>query len=254
MRLIWLANKLKPPLKTKVNIRKHILLILFISLFLLPAGKGADIAIQPDTASLTTRLPDAKHINGYREQKAFNYTQKTGNFSFQNMLKQWILDKLDRLFKLFNHAGSVELFLVILIALAIIAIILKINDINPIALFRQKNRTLQPSYEIGKENIYQMDFPALLDLAIKQGNYRLAVRYTYLQTLVMLAVAGKIQLRDEKTNRQYLSELGNGETSKLFSALVYGFEFVWYGEFVPDEDQYLRLQEAFVSFQKTMQG
>jgi len=243
--------KLKPLLKTKVSIRKTILL-LFITLFLLPAGRGADIAVQPDTASINIRLPDAEKIAEYREQKAFDYSQKEGNFSFQKMLLQWLLDKFNWVFRLFNHAGSVELFLVILIALAIIAIILRINNINPIALFRRKNQALQPVYGIGKENISRMDFPVLIDQATRLGNYRLAVRYHYLQTLAMLAMAGKIQPRDEKTNRQYLSELGSGEIRNVFAQLVYGFEFIWYGEFVPDELQYQQISSAFVEFQKSL--
>lgn len=235
-----------------MNIRKNIVLLLLITLFLLPAGRGAGIAISADTSTVNVRLPDSIHIAEYRELKAFDYTQKAGNFSFQKMLKQWILDKIGRLFKIFNFTGSVELFLVILLALAIIAIILKVNDINPIALFRRKNRTLQPSYDTGKENIAQMDFPVLIEQATRQGNYRLAVRYHYLQTLALLAMAGKIQLRDEKPNRQYLSELGNGETRNVFAGLLYGFEFVWYGEFAPDETQYQRINEAFVEFQKSL--
>jgi hypothetical protein len=225
---------------------------MLITLFLLPAGRGADIVIKPDTTRITMRLPDAKHIAEYRELKAFDYTQKTGNFSFQKMLQRWLLDKLNWFLRLFNYAGSVELFLVILIALAVIAIILKVNDINPIALFRRKNRALQPSYEIGKENIARMDFPVLIDQASRQGNYRLAVRYHYLQTLALLAMTGKIQPRDEKTNRQYIAELGSGETGNVFARLVYGFEFVWYGEFVPDELQYQRISTAFTEFQKLL--
>ena len=235
-----------------MNIKKHVVLVILITLFLLPAGRGADIAVKPDTTHIQIRLPDAKHIAGYRDQKAFDYSRKTGNFSFQLILQRWLLEKLNWLFSIFNHAGSVELFLVILIALAVTDVILKINDINPIALFRRKNGKLQPSYDTGKENIAQMDFPVLIDQATRLGNYRLAVRYHYLQTLLMLAVSGKIQPRDEKTNRQYLAELGNGEIRNIFAGLVYGFEFVWYGEFVPDEKQYQRISSAFIEFQKTL--
>jgi hypothetical protein len=237
-----------------VSIRKHILLLLFIALFLLPAGRGADIDIQSDTTGIQIRLPDAKNMADYRDQKAFNYERKRGNNSFLLMIRQWLLDKIGRLFILFNHAGRIELLLAIMIALAVIAVILRINDINPIALFRRKNRTLQPVFDTGKENIAGMDFPLLIGQAANQGNYRLAVRYHYLQTLAMLATAGQIQHRDEKTNREYISELGNSETRKIFSRLVFGFEFIWYGEFVPDQDQYLRLSAAFVSFQKLLQG
>lgn len=253
MKLIWQAHKQKQLLKTKVNIKKHIILLIFISLFLLPTGRGTDIAVAPDSTGIQIRLPDAENIADYRDQKAFNYEVKKGNNSFQLMIRQWLIDKFGRLFDLVNRTGSIEWLLVILLALAVTAIILRINDINPIALFRRKSRNLQSGFDTGKENIALIDFPALIGQAAKQENYRLAVRYQFLQTLALLAMTGKIQTRDEKTNREYLSELGNGETKNTFAGLVYGFEFIWYGEFVPDEDQYLRLSASFVSFQKSLQ-
>ena len=236
-----------------MNIRKHIILLLFTAFFLLPAGKSADITILSDTTGISIRHPDADHIAGYRKQQAYNYYRKSGNNSFQLMLRQWIIDKIGRLFAIFNHAGSIELFLVILIALAIVAIILKINNINPIALFRRRDQILLPTFTVGNENIADMDFPVLIDNATKQGNYRLAVRYHYLETLALLASAGKIQLRDQTTNRQYLSELGSGNTRNIFAKLVNGFEFIWYGEFIPDEKQYLRISSDFIEFKKSVQ-
>ncbi len=236
-----------------MNIRKHILILLFSAFFLLPAGKSADIAFQPDTTVVSIRLPIAKHIAEYHKQKAFNYERKYGSNRLWAFLRQWLFDKINRLFNVFDHPGSIEIFLIILITLAIIAIILKINNINPIALFMRKDQIVLPSFNIGNENIADMNFPDLIGKACKQGNYRLAVRYQYLETLAILATAGKIKLRDQTTNRQYLSELGSGEISNIFAKLVYGFEFTWYGEFIPDEKQYLRISAAFIDFKKTLQ-
>jgi hypothetical protein len=150
-------------------------------------------------------------------------------------------------------SGSAELYLGILLVLAVIAIVMRVNDINPIALFRRKNRTIQPAYETGNENISEMDFPVLIDQAVQQNNYRLAVRYHYLQSLSMLAGFGEIELREGKTNREYIQEIKNNEARTIFRNLVYGFEFVWYGEFLPNEKQYLQLSSAFVTFSKSLQ-
>ena len=235
-------------------IKKHFLLILFIAIFLFPTGLRAANAIRSDTAGFQIRLPSAGNITDYHNQKAFNYVIKKANSNNQLIIWRWIIGKIGQFFILINEAGRFEWFLVIMIALAILSIVLKVNDVNPIALFRSKNQRLQPSFEIGKENIAGMDFPALIDQAERQQNYRLAIRYQYLQSLAMLELAGKIKLKDEKTNREYLREIGQGETGTLFARLVYGFEYIWYGEFLPDEKQYLQINSAFIVFQNSLKA
>ena len=237
-----------------MNIRKQIILITFIALFLLPSGKGADISVRPDSTYIQIRLPNAENIAKYRHQKAFDYAiENQGNNSFQLMIRQWLIDKIERLFRVANMAESIELILLFLIVAAVTAIILRMNYINPIALFRSKDRNLQPIFTSEKENIDLIDFPFFIDKAVKGKDFRLAVRYHYLQSLALLALAGKIQTRDAKTNRDYLSEIGDPETRNAFAGLVYGFEFIWYGEFIPDENQYLKFSASFVSFQKSLQ-
>ncbi len=232
---------------------KKLLLFLFISLFLLPASSGAEIVIPGDSSSVTIRLPDKLKIAEYKNQEAFNYSKHTGQLNVFKMVPGWLRDAIYRFLKTIYNAGSTELVLVILLAVAIIAIILKMNDINPIALFRRKKRNLQPLFEIGKENIGEMDFPLLIEKAVHQQDFRLAIRYHYLQSLNGLAGMGKIELREGKTNREYLHEISNVELQKFFGQLVYGFEFVWYGEFLPDEKQYEMLSSAFVEFKKSLQ-
>lgn len=228
-------------------------MILLLSLFLFPAGIRAEITIPADTSKLEIRLPDSKKIAEYKQQKAFRYSRGNGKINPLWMIPMWLRDKISRFMKMVYNAGSAELYLVILLAFAIIAIVLKVNEINPIALFRRKTRNLKPVYETGNENISGMDFPVLIDQAIKQQNYRLAVRYLYLQSLAELSGLGQIELREGKTNREYLREIKNSEARNVFSKLVYSFEFVWYGEFLPDEKQYSLLSSAFVAFHKSLQ-
>jgi hypothetical protein len=238
--------------KTKVSIRKY-LLLLFVTLFLLPAGIRAGIAIPSDTAKVEVRHPDLKKIDGYRQQKAFKYARTSGRINPFRMIPQWLRNAIVRFLKMIFTPGSAELLLVILLAIAVVAFILRVNNINPISLFRRKPGDLQPLFETGNENISEMDFPLLIGKAEIQGNFRLAVRYQYLQLLATLAVNGKIELREGKTNHEYIRELNNKAPGNIFSQLVYGFEFVWYGEFLPDENQYFQISSAFDEFRKSMQ-
>jgi hypothetical protein len=235
-----------------VSFRK-LLLFLFIILILLPATSRAGIVIPADSSSVTIRVPDKQQIAGYKSQDDFNYSRNNGQPSLIQILPDWLRNAITRLIKTIYNAGSAELFLVILLAAAIVAVILKVNDINPIALFRRKKRNLQPLFEIGSENIGEMDFPLLIESAVKQNNFRLAIRYHYLQSLNLLAGIGKIELREGKTNREYVQEISNLEMQNFFAKLVYGFEFVWYGEFLLNEKQYGKLSSAFGEFKKSLQ-
>ena len=94
----------------------------------------------------------------------------------------------------------------------------------------------------------ESDFDKLIRTAIQSGNYRLAIRYHYLQTLHLLAGKNQVQLAGDKTNYQYVKELVNKNYLNDFSALTLNYEYVWYGEFAIDEIVYSKLKTAFMSF------
>lgn len=95
---------------------------------------------------------------------------------------------------------------------------------------------------------HESDFDALIRNAVQVGNFRLAIRYHYLQTLHLLAQKNQIQLATDKTNYQYVSEIVNKGYQNEFAALTLNYEYAWYGEFAIDELLYSKLKGAFVSF------
>lgn len=94
----------------------------------------------------------------------------------------------------------------------------------------------------------ESDFDKLIRTAVQSGNFRLATRYHYLQTLHLLAGKKQIQLAADKTNYQYVREVVNKNLQNDFSAITLNYEYVWYGEFAIDEIVYSKLKTAFVSF------
>jgi len=218
-----------------------------------PVQGAETMIISADTSTVVMRLPDPANMAAYQHQKAFNYKNQNNTGILLQAIPQWLKSFLRYLQKFLFSFGDFELIMIILIALIFTAIILKANDVDLISLFRQKNEQLPSPFESEQENLRRLDFPSMIDQAVKTGNFRLAVRYHYLQTLSLLAMKGKIQLKEEKTNREYIAELGSGELKDNFLRLVYGFEFVWYGEFIPDEKLYLQLDSAFLSFKKMLQ-
>ena len=98
----------------------------------------------------------------------------------------------------------------------------------------------------------ESDFKALIGLAVTNGNFRLAVRYQYLNTLYGLAAKNLISMAADKTNYQYVMEFSHTGSRNDFAALTLNYEYVWYGEFVIEEKIYRKIESGFLSFNKKM--
>lgn len=90
--------------------------------------------------------------------------------------------------------------------------------------------------------------------AEKNGNYRLAVRYHYLQALAALANRNMLLLSPDKTNFQYLRELGNKPVRNEFARITLHYEYAWYGNFEINSSMYMNIQSAFESFHTNLKN
>ncbi|MEO7292876.1 MAG: hypothetical protein ABIW34_07225 [Ginsengibacter sp.] len=95
-------------------------------------------------------------------------------------------------------------------------------------------------------------YDKLISQALMNKNYRLAVRYGFLQTLQMLSESGLVQLSADKTNYQYVNELRGKPYQNDFAALTLNYEYVWYGKFDISEDVYNRLHKEYKSFHQKL--
>ena len=84
--------------------------------------------------------------------------------------------------------------------------------------------------------------------AEKDGEFRLAVRYLFLDVLQQMEASQLVLQQKDITNQQYLAQLKNPETKNQFRDLMVLFEYVWYGEAHPDAEQYYFIKEKFKDF------
>ena len=96
------------------------------------------------------------------------------------------------------------------------------------------------------------DLDSLLRNAIKNGNYRLAVRYLYLQSLELLAERKFIEINSNKTNYEYVNELRKHRFANDFASLTLQYEYVWYGEYPVGISLFEQIQDGFTRFNKTI--
>lgn len=78
----------------------------------------------------------------------------------------------------------------------------------------------------------------------KQQDYRAAVRYLYLSTLLILEEKGLFRYNRTRTNREYIQSLSDKpEMSQVLGDVVNVFDRVWYGYEPIDDGEYSSYQE-----------
>lgn len=112
------------------------------------------------------------------------------------------------------------------------------------SIFKNESRTIDSIY-FTEETLTETNFDKLTKKAIKKGNYRLATRYLYLKSLQHLSKKEIIKWNFDKTNSEYITEIKNKDTKDLFKRASYIYDYVWYGEFSIDEDNFNQNQVLF---------
>ena len=126
-------------------------------------------------------------------------------------------------------------------------------------LFNKNNRIgseeqIVDYHAIDEEEITNNDFPTLINAALRDKNYIMALRLNYLYALKSLEEAELIRWKRDKTNGNYVRELAiSPEFQSPFKILTREFEFYFYGKFPFEENQYNNVANAFNNFIEKVQ-
>jgi len=138
-----------------------------------------------------------------------------------------------------------------LVIAAVLFALYKILVSNRILLFRRASRGGMAGTE---EEGQQEDLPSRITEAEQQRNFRLAVRYRYMKALQDMDGRGLIKLNAQSTNWDYVNQLASHPLKKTFQLLTRGYEYVWYGEFELNEEQYGFLRTEFLQFENALRA
>jgi hypothetical protein len=108
------------------------------------------------------------------------------------------------------------------------------------------------NHEEDDNTINGKDYNKLVAGAAASGNYRLAVRYLYLQCLQHLDEKGHINFAVDKTNAQYARELYGKTYKNDFALLTRQYEYVWYGNAAVANTVFESIQNNFKQFYKQL--
>jgi len=137
------------------------------------------------------------------------------------------------------------------LAIAVVYLVYFLFNEGGSGLFSSKQHQKINDYEdITAENIENADINSLIKNAENSDNYRLAIRYYYLLVLKNLSLKNYIKFEDDKTNAEYLNEISDKPFSDKFSYTSYLYNYIWYGEFPLDANQYNNAKSNFATLLK----
>lgn len=149
----------------------------------------------------------------------------------------------------FLNSPPVKLFFWALALFFIVFILYRIFLKNSLFAFnKNKSADIAEDDFISLNELSQYD--SLISEAEKKNDFNLATRYLFLKTIKVLSDKEIIHFLPDKTNREYVKEMERHSSTKEFSSLTRSYEYVWYGKFLIDKNQYKVLKQQFIQFLK----
>lgn len=195
-----------------------------------------------DSGKIDVRTSDK--AEKYKNDKDFNYDEepKEPNSLWEKIVR-FLLRILD---KIFSNKGIIPYIRNTIIFIIIVIIVIKLFNLNYQALFsRTKKSVSEIDFETYDEEILSEDLDKIINAAIADGDFRLAVRFLYLKLLKLLNNNGIIEWEKNKTNKDYRMELEKTRFKKPFGNLTYLYEYVWYGNFMIEYDKFNYIKTDF---------
>lgn len=195
------------------------------------------------------RQPDEQFMRQFRDDPAFNYKFQQPGPGIWYYIRDWIWRHLPG-FGL--SAGISWLGIVLKITFALLLLFLIYRCIR--VYYRRKTTYENPGFQtediLLNGRLDEVSYPGLVQQAVDEENYVLAVRIHYLYILRLLDAKGFIHWDTNRTNWSYYYEIREERLQRPFGVLVRIFEYVCYGEFQVDKDLYKRLSQEFNDYQK----
>ncbi|WP_167597235.1 DUF4129 domain-containing protein [Leeuwenhoekiella sp. ZYFB001] len=209
--------------------------------------------VRYDDSVVAPKYFEEQALEEYRQDDAFDYVAFVPPDNIWTRFKTWLNDLWASFIQWLlqgEEVGGILGFLIealpYLIIILVVALLvwfimridfggspLKTNALNKVILSDEQKI-------IETQNIQE-----LIDTALKENNYRLAVRFYYLLLLQKLAQKDIIDWQAQKTNADYVYEIKNDTLRADFTKLTRIYDFIWYGNFNVSSHQFLKAEKEF---------
>jgi hypothetical protein len=106
--------------------------------------------------------------------------------------------------------------------------------------------------EPGTDNIFGINYQREIDKAVRDKDFRLAIRLMFLRLLKQLADKNIIHYKQDRTNLEYLQQLYTTNYYKDFFQATRNYEYSWYGKFPVSEEAFNKIRNEFDRLDKVL--
>ncbi len=257
-----------------MNSTKHILGLLAIAILLcVPAGPLFAIELPPspptptdqsqESGQYVERKFDPERLERYRNDAKYQYKrdkpeppQRKPKPREERRVSEARPVHYDGPSADLSGLGTVAKVIMWVVMIGIVAfVLLQLLQVNWRGLAKKKSDKAKVVAENEipiEEDVTKMEFEDLVQKAIDAGNFRVAVRLLYLRALKQLTEQSLINWHREKTNHDYIRELKDKNLRPGFSDVTLIFEYIWYGEFPVNKDDFNLARASFIRFEQTL--
>lgn len=238
--------------------RLLILSYLFFSWTILFAQK--DSLVRYDTSDIDPIEFSEEDFETFKQDSAFNYEEVAPENTWWSDIINWFYNILRSFFEWVFGVGNAEGYLAVfleilpylLLALFLYLVIRFFVKSNLQGMGKNRKNPNVVSLSEDEHIIKNEDIQQLIEHALADQNYRLAIRYYYLYILQLLSEREMIDWQQQKTNDDYLEELSESALKNEFGKATLLYDYVWYGEFELDQSRYEKAEVVFTSLKNTI--
>ncbi len=244
--------------------RRILILFLSLSLGLLPQEGFGTVQDSVSTEvreikydqSTNLHVPEfnKETLESLKTERAFDYSEKQQEnwwLKFKSWLWELWLKFWNWLVGDYQANGFIAFLVHALPYLIIFGILAFVGwlfyKLNPGAtLFRSKEKA-ELFFSEEEELIRSKDISELMEKALGNKDYRLAVRYYYLLILQRLTESEIIAYESDKTNSDYIAEISSEALKGAFRKVTNLYDHIWYGNFEVTEADFSKVKPSFSS-------
>ncbi|MGO3184032.1 MAG: hypothetical protein ACTIJ9_14495 [Aequorivita sp.] len=228
--------------------RLFLILFFLLNTFAVTASGKDSLNVTVDSSKVVQ-----KHFSNDLSDKYlggdFDYDSMEGDAeNFLGRAINWFFAKIGEIFGFDISPGMYQIIKLIVYSLLIIfAVYILVNLLvgkNASSFFGQQSKLVAP-LNIQEEHIENIDLDNYIKNALKEENYRLAIRYMYLKSLKLLSLNNIIEWHFEKTNNDYYREIESLSLKENFKKASYLYDNIWYGEFALDKSGFENAKKDF---------
>ncbi|MDZ7848231.1 MAG: DUF4129 domain-containing protein [Owenweeksia sp.] len=192
-----------------------------------------------------------EQLEELRSDEDFQYEKKSyETLPLWTRFENWLSELLRNIFGAAPSGNTIRVIFYVLATLLLAWAIVKLVGIDFNTVVKGPKKMPGMPYQVGEENLGQIDLSREIEAARTQGKWRLLIRLQYLYALAEMAEDGVLQITKGKTNHDYLYEISSPALRDSFARLSRIFEYTWYGQFEAGQGVRLRAEQALRQLQK----